>query len=108
DGLTQLYVRRYFDQRLEEEWRRSARYHNSFAVVLIDLDDFKLLNDRFGHQVGDRVLRETGGIIKHKMRAVDIPARYGGEEFAILLPRASSADAHKVATRIRADLAGYR
>jgi diguanylate cyclase (GGDEF)-like protein len=108
DGLTQLYVRRYFDLRLDEEWRRSTRYHNSFAIILIDLDDFKLLNDRYGHQVGDRVLRETAGIVRRKMRGVDIPARYGGEEYAILLPRASNADAAKVANRIRADIAAYR
>jgi diguanylate cyclase (GGDEF)-like protein len=108
DGLTQLYVRRYFDHRLDEEWRRSARYHTSFAVVLIDLDDFKVLNDRYGHQVGDRVLRETAGIVKRKMRAVDIPARYGGEELAILLPRATTADATTVANRIRTDIAAYR
>jgi diguanylate cyclase (GGDEF)-like protein len=108
DGLTQLYVRRYFDQRLEEEWRRSARFHSPFAVVLLDLDDFKQVNDRFGHQVGDRVLREAAAIIRHKMRGFDIPARYGGEEFAILLPRTSGADAATVAQRIRLDLSAYR
>jgi diguanylate cyclase (GGDEF)-like protein len=108
DGLTQLYVRRYFDQRLEEEWRRSARYHSPFAIVLLDIDDFKQVNDRFSHQVGDRVLREAAGIIKHKMRGFDIPARYGGEEFAILLPRASGADAASVGNRIRTDIAAYR
>jgi diguanylate cyclase (GGDEF)-like protein len=108
DGLTQLYVRRYFDQRLDEEWRRSARYHTPFALILIDLDDFKALNDRYGHPVGDRVLRATAGIVKRKMRAIDIPARYGGEEFAILLSRATTADAMTVANRIRADIAAYR
>jgi diguanylate cyclase (GGDEF)-like protein len=108
DGLTGLYVRRYFDQRLEEEWMRSARYHTAFAVVLFDLDDFKCVNDRFGHQAGDRLLRESAQVLRRKMRAVDIPARYGGEEFALLLPRTSSADAAIVANRIRTDLAEHR
>jgi diguanylate cyclase (GGDEF)-like protein len=104
DGLTQLYVRRYFDQRLAEEWRRSARYGHGFAIVLLDLDDFKALNDAHGHLAGDVALREVAGIVRRAVRNIDLAARFGGEEFAILLPRASAEEAARVASRIRADI----
>src|SRR5215831_8059439 len=108
DGLTGLYVRRYFDSRLREELLRAQRFGAQFAVVIMDLDDFKQLNDNYGHPVGDRVLREIAHVIRRNMRGIDIAARYGGEEFAFILPRTGLVDAHGVAERIRADIADHR
>jgi diguanylate cyclase (GGDEF)-like protein len=108
DGLTGLYVRRYFDSRLREELERSRRFGTQFSVVLLDLDDFKKLNDTFGHAVGDRVLREVAASMRRSLRGVDIAARYGGEEFAFILPRTGIVDAHAVAERIRHDVSEVR
>jgi diguanylate cyclase (GGDEF)-like protein len=108
DGLTGLYVRRYFDSRLREELERSKRFTTPFSVILLDIDDFKKLNDTHGHAVGDRVLREVAQSMRRNMRGVDIAARYGGEEFAFILPRTAMIDAHAVAERIRADLTEVR
>jgi diguanylate cyclase (GGDEF)-like protein len=102
DGLTGLYVRRYFDLRVQEEIERARRFGTSFALVMLDLDDFKRLNDTHGHLVGDRALREVAALAQRQLRGVDLAARYGGEELAFLLPRTSLADAHAVAERIRA------
>ena len=101
DGLTGLFVRRYFDQRLEEECRRSERYFGQFALLMMDLDDFKAVNDRFGHPMGDQVLRVTAAAIRKSLRAVDLAARYGGEEFVAVLPRTEMGEAIRVGDRIR-------
>jgi diguanylate cyclase (GGDEF)-like protein len=101
DGLTGLYCRRYFDTRLAEEVERARRFGSSFALIMLDLDDFKRLNDTLGHLGGDRALREVAVIAASQLRGVDLAARYGGEELAFLLPRTSLADAHAVAERIR-------
>jgi diguanylate cyclase (GGDEF)-like protein len=108
DGLTGLFVRRYFDGRLREELERARRYQTEFSVVLLDVDNFKKLNDTYGHGVGDRVLREVATVMRRNMRGVDIPARYGGEEFAFILPRTGMLDAHAVAERLRQDLSEAR
>ncbi len=102
DGLTGLYVRRYFDRRIAEETERARRFSAPFAVVMLDLDNFKQLNDSRGHLAGDRVLRAVSLAATTHLRGVDLAARYGGEELAFLLPRTSLADAHAVAERIRA------
>ncbi len=107
DGLTGLYVRRYFDLRVSEEIERARRFGTSFALVMLDLDDFKRLNDTHGHIVGDRALREIAKVAERQLRGVDLAARYGGEELAFLLPRTSLADAHAVAERIRAAIANH-
>lgn len=107
DGLTGLYVRRYFDLRVSEEIERARRFGTSFALVMLDLDDFKRLNDTHGHLAGDRALREVAALAERQLRGVDLAARYGGEELAFLLPRTSLADAHAVAERIRAAIDGY-
>jgi diguanylate cyclase (GGDEF)-like protein len=108
DGLTGLYVRRYFDARVAEEIERARRFASSFALVLLDLDDFKQMNDTHGHPFGDRVLREIAAIAASQLRGVDLAARYGGEELAFLLPRTSLADAQAVAERIREAVAAHR
>jgi diguanylate cyclase (GGDEF)-like protein len=107
DGLTGLYVRRYFDLRVTEEIERARRFGTSFALVMLDLDDFKRLNDTHGHLVGDRALREVAAVAQRQLRGVDLAARYGGEELAFLLPRTSLADAHAVAERIRAAIGAH-
>ncbi|RMG20330.1 MAG: sensor domain-containing diguanylate cyclase [Deltaproteobacteria bacterium] len=105
DALTGLYVRRYFDLRLHEEWMEVKRYGGDFAVLFLDLDDFKALNDTHGHLVGDEVLRQVGQVIRACMRETDIPCRYGGEEFAAVMPHTDLAAAAAVAERIRREVA---
>jgi diguanylate cyclase (GGDEF)-like protein len=100
DGLTGLYVRRYFEQRLAEEFIRSGRYGENFTLMLVDLNYFKQINDVYGHLVGDRILKAVGGVLRDSVRSMDVPARYGGDEFAILLPRASREDAELIRERI--------
>ena len=85
DPLTGLYNRRGFDEHLSASISRSVRYGWSFGLVLIDLDEFKAINDRIGHQGGDAVLRDVGERIRHGLRAGDMAARVGGDEFALLL-----------------------
>ena len=104
DGLTGLFVRRHFDQRIVEEWDRAVRYGAPLAVGLLDLDKFKELNDTHGHQAGDYVLRAAAATVKANMRSFDISARYGGEEFVFILPRTSVDEAAKVAERVRGDI----
>ncbi len=104
DGLTGLLVRRHFDQRLEEEWHRAHRYGTHFTLGIFDIDDFKALNDTYGHQAGDHVLRATAGVVRRNMRGADLAGRYGGEEFAFVLPRTRLAEGLTVAERIRADV----
>lgn len=108
DGLTGLFVRRYFDARIEEEIQRSRRYGTPFSVVMVDVDDFKKLNDEHGHLIGDRVLRSIANVIKSQMRGVDTAARYGGEEIALILPRTELVSAYGVGERIRAAIAEQR
>jgi len=102
DGLTGLFVRRYFDARLEEEILRSKRFDTEFSVVMMDVDNFKALNDRYGHLVGDRVLQGISDVVRAELRGVDTGARYGGEEIAMILPRTPLVEAYNVAERIRA------
>jgi diguanylate cyclase (GGDEF)-like protein len=108
DGLTGLFMRRYFDARIEEEIERSKRYGSAFSVVMMDVDDFKSLNDAHGHLIGDRVLRGIANVVKSQMRGVDTAARYGGEEIAVILPRTEMVNAYNVGERIRAAIAELR
>jgi diguanylate cyclase (GGDEF)-like protein len=105
DQLTGLYQRDYFFQRLEDEHRRASRYGTSFSLLMLDLDSFKRINDRFGHFAGDRFLRATGAAIRGILRAADIPCRYGGEEFCVLLPETDGHGARTIAERIRQAIA---
>jgi len=101
DDLTQLYNSRYFYKRLEEEIDRSMRYEQPLSLLLIDLDDFKNINDRYGHLNGDKVLKMTGRIIQDCLRKTDSAYRYGGEEFTVLLPGTGVDASKNVAERIR-------
>ncbi|OHD97914.1 MAG: diguanylate cyclase [Sulfurimonas sp. RIFCSPHIGHO2_12_FULL_36_9] len=86
DGLTDIANRRYFDEFLENEWKRCTRLKLPLSLAIIDLDHFKLLNDTYGHQAGDECLRRVGAVLKKFVhRPADLCARYGGEEFAIVL-----------------------
>ena len=99
DGLTGLLNRRAFEELLEiEEDRRDAPLQ---SLIMIDIDNFKAINDRFGHPIGDQVIAGVGGIIREALRGADLATRYGGEEFAVLLPGTGRADAYAVAERIR-------
>lgn len=87
DGLTELYNHRYFRERLEEEFERARRYGQPLSCIIIDLDDFKKINDTYGHLVGDSLLKEIGLSIRAAVRKNDVVARYGGEEFVALMPQ---------------------
>ncbi|MBA3455073.1 MAG: sensor domain-containing diguanylate cyclase, partial [Deltaproteobacteria bacterium] len=108
DGLTGLFMRRYFDARIEEEVERSKRYGTPFSVLMMDVDDFKKLNDEHGHLIGDRVLRQIANTVKAQLRGVDTAARYGGEEIAVILPRSDMVASYNVGERIRAAIAELR
>ena len=101
DYLTGLRTRGYFEQQLELEFKRSERRRQKFALLMIDIDHFKELNDTFGHHVGDQLLRDVASILMKDMREVDTVARYGGEEFVIILPETTEAGAAYVAQRLR-------
>lgn len=104
DGLTQVNNHRFFRERLQEEFRRVQRYQDASALLFVDLDFFKDVNDVYGHLMGDQVLRTVAQTIRGCLRDVDVLARYGGEEFAILLPQTHLTGALTVAERIRRDI----
>ena len=89
DGLTKLYNRSYFIEALDGEFERASRYEQEMALIVLDLDYFKKVNDTYGHPAGDMVLSEIGEILKKHIRRSDLACRYGGEEFAVVLPNAS-------------------
>jgi len=101
DGLTELYNFRYFRNKLADELRRADRYRQKLSVLMMDLDHFKEINDRFGHQTGNVILREVSNIIRHCVRDIDVVARYGGEEFVVILPQTDEGEALVIAERIR-------
>jgi len=101
DGLTGLTNHKHFQQRLLEEFCRSNRHGKPLSLLMMDIDHFKSINDTYGHQVGDQVLRQLSRILKSNMRIHDIPARYGGEEFAVLLPETNLEGAKALAEKLR-------
>lgn len=105
DGLTGLWNRRQFELRAAQELERASRFGERFAVVLADLDDFKAVNDVFGHLAGDAVLVETAKRLVIHTREVDLVARFGGEEFVLLLPQTDPAGAVRVAEKVREEVA---
>ncbi|MBI4577289.1 MAG: GGDEF domain-containing protein [Planctomycetes bacterium] len=105
DGLTGLYNRRYFDEILHREVQRCRRYGQPLSVLILDLDDFKQLNDACGHPAGDAALALVGRVLGETTRDVDVACRYGGEEFAVILPETAGSRAHRLDARVRARLA---
>ncbi len=101
DPLTEVNNRRFFDQRLDEEVMRTLRGKLPLACLLIDVDHFKRINDTYGHQTGDRVLRQVAALLRQHLRGQDVLARYGGEEFVALLSGATAQRARVIAERIR-------
>jgi diguanylate cyclase (GGDEF)-like protein len=101
DKLTGLRNRRLFDERLAEEILRATRYGKQLSLLLLDIDDFKRINDTRGHAAGDRVLQSLGRSLPGQLRQIDLAARYGGEEFAIVLPETDAIGAKLVGERIR-------
>ena len=108
DELTQLANRRRFTETLAVEVRRAERFGDPLALVLADLDDFKQINDRYGHQAGDEVLRRFADVLRENVRDFDLPVRYGGEEFAVLLPEADLAGGEQLARRLQTALLRLR
>lgn len=104
DELTDTFNYRYFVRKLQEEKKRAVRYSLPLSLIMVDIDWFKKLNDAYGHEVGNLVLRQLSRIIKDCVRDVDIFARYGGEEFAIILPQTPEQEARVIGERIRAQV----
>lgn len=101
DGLTGVLNRRYFFERSEIELQRAIRYGHPLSMLIFDIDHFKEVNDRFGHQAGDAVIRQLADMTVNTIRSTDLLGRYGGEEFILLLPEAGFESAWKVAERLR-------
>jgi diguanylate cyclase (GGDEF)-like protein len=108
DPLSGLFNRRYLHVRLEEELERARRHQIPLALLMIDLDDFKMVNDKFGHLAGDAVIKEAAVILRRTVRMFDVCTRYGGEEFAILMPNSGAQSAATVAERIRRRIESHR
>ncbi len=104
DGLTQIANHRSFQERLRDEFRRAQRYDDPLALILIDLDHFKEINDAHGHVAGDLVLKNVAACVRQSVRETDFTARYGGEEFAIILPKTQLPGALTVAERVWTDV----
>ncbi len=107
DRLTELYNHGYLQQRLEEEFERAARFGHTLSLIMLDIDDFKQYNDRYGHPKGDKVLQAVSSIIRQNLREIDVAARYGGEEFVVVLPETDVAGALAVAERIRKSMSQH-
>lgn len=108
DGLTGIFNRRFFELRIQEEMERSRRGGTGMAVVMVDIDQFKKLNDEFGHVLGDEVLRQVSSVFHQQVRKIDVVCRYGGEEFALLLSNTTAAHAMAVADKLRKLVEGWQ
>jgi diguanylate cyclase (GGDEF)-like protein len=103
-----LFNRRYFQARLEEELHRAIRQATSVALLMVDLDGFKSINDRFGHVAGDMVIRDISEILRRSVRIFDVCTRFGGEEFAVMMPGGTAESAATIAERIRQRVETYQ
>lgn len=101
DGLTQVFSRRHLLERFEEELKRSRKFKHNLSFLMVDIDKFKNFNDKYGHLVGDAILREASNTVKDNVRQIDFVGRYGGEELSIVLPETDKEQAILAAERIR-------
>jgi diguanylate cyclase (GGDEF)-like protein len=108
DGLTGIFNRRFFELRIMEEIERARRYGTGMAVIMADIDQFKRLNDEFGHVLGDEVLRQVSSLFNQQLRKIDVVCRYGGEEFGILLTQTNAHQAMSIAEKLRKMVAGWQ
>jgi diguanylate cyclase (GGDEF)-like protein len=108
DDLSELYNRRYFFERFHQEMERSKRYQRPLSCIIMDIDNFKQVNDTHGHLAGDQVLADIAGILKKNCRQSDLAGRYGGEELILLLPETEAAGAMIIAERIREMIEQHR
>ncbi len=108
DSGTGLFNRRHFYNLLDKEFVRARRFSEPMSLLMLDIEHFKMINDTYGHQVGDSVLLEVADLMKDAVRLIEVAARYGGEEFVLLLPKTSASEAIKPANRIREAMAGHR
>jgi diguanylate cyclase (GGDEF)-like protein len=108
DSLTHLPLRRYFNQRFQEELYRAERFSQPVSLIWVDVDHFKGINDTYGHQVGDEVIKEVGRVILKSLRKIDFPCRYGGDEILILLPQAREEEARMIAQRLSMEIREIR
>lgn len=108
DGLTGIFNRRFFEMRIMEEIERARRYKSGMAVIMADIDEFKRLNDEFGHVLGDEVLRQVSSVFHQQLRKVDVVCRYGGEEFGLLLTQVNAEQAEAVADKLRKTIAAWQ
>lgn len=105
DKLTGVFTRKYLEDSLKEELERSSKNNGQFSLIMFDIDKFKNINDKFGHQKGDKVLREICGVVKKSIRKEDTCGRYGGEEFIIILPGVTKEHAQNIAEKLRVKVA---
>ena len=108
DQLTGLYNRRKIDVDLENECQRAMRYNKKLSVIMFDIDWFKKINDTYGHQAGDSVLKDLAILIKNNLRTIDIPGRWGGEEFMIICPETGMKEVQKLGIRICSLVANFQ
>lgn len=104
DSLSTLYNRRYFTKISEQSFHMAKRYHDNLSIIMLDIDDFKSINDTYGHMVGDQVIKSCADVLKRIARESDVVARFGGEEFIVLLPKTDEEEALQLAERIRTNI----
>ena len=104
DPLTGLFNRRAFERKIAEEYERAKRYNHAISVLLLDIDNFKNINDTYGHHIGDMALAKISAILRERTRRSDFPARYGGEEFVLILPETDEENALQVANKIHYEI----
>ena len=104
DSLTGLFNRRAFENKVQEEFERSKRYHNPLSLIILDIDNFKTINDTYGHHGGDAALVKISETLRQKTRQSDFPSRYGGEEFVLVLPETDQSSAFQVAGKIHEEI----
>jgi len=107
DSLTELFNHGHFQYLLQTELDKTKATHKPLSLVMLDIDDFKIYNDKLGHQAGDNILKDLAGLLKNQSRKMDFVCRYGGEEFTIILPQTNKKEAFLIAERLRQDIQNH-